>query len=472
MYYIKTLLLAALLFTNGFSQITKEVLTDTLDTLFAETFFESTIGAVDIYNLSSDEILYQRHNKLLLLPASTMKVITTSTALEYLGPNYDFLTSFYYTGTIEDSTLKGDLYIVGGLDPDFTSHELDSLTALFPSLGIKKIEGNILGDVSMLDSLHWGSGWMWDDDPSTDAPYMSALNIDDNAVRIFVTPTEEGYAPDVNIEPESNYYSVINSAITSTSDDPDYEITRDVFGRTNTIYISGDFSIKHGKRFKELNIVNPAMFFVTRAKELCEKNGIGVEGLAGIQTLPDSANYLMTFRRPFSEVIVNLNKTSDNLSAEMTLRALGAYYFDLPTSAKNGTKMVDSLIVLMGLDPENYKIRDGSGVSRYNLVSAELLLAFVKYMYQHSQHFDVFKESLPIGGEDGTLKYRMENSSAFKNVYAKTGTLGGVSTLSGYVYAENGDVIAFSMMIQHFIGSSRTARSYQDKICEFLSQFE
>ncbi len=168
-----------------------------------------------------------------------------------------------------------------------------------------------------------------------------------------------------------------------------------------------------------------------------------------------------------------LNKESDNLSAEMTLRLLGLQYYDKPSSAEKGLKVIDSLIARSGLDYRDYKVVDGSGVSHYNLVSTELIVELLKYIYRKSpKNYNLFLNSLPIAGVDGTLENRMRRTEAFNNVRAKTGTLSGVSTLSGYLKSANDHNIAFSIFTQNFIGSSRVVRRYQDRICEFLSELK
>jgi D-alanyl-D-alanine carboxypeptidase/D-alanyl-D-alanine-endopeptidase (penicillin-binding protein 4) len=155
----------------------------------------------------------------------------------------------------------------------------------------------------------------------------------------------------------------------------------------------------------------------------------------------------------------------------MTLRAMALVHFGKPASAENGLKIIDSLIIKTNLNYDNYNLADGSGISHYNLVSAELLVSILKYMYQNSkENYNILKNSFPIAGIDGTLLNRMQNTEAFKNVYAKTGTLSGVSTLSGYLKTANNHEITFSIFIQNFKGSSKIARSYQDRICIFLSK--
>jgi D-alanyl-D-alanine carboxypeptidase/D-alanyl-D-alanine-endopeptidase (penicillin-binding protein 4) len=155
----------------------------------------------------------------------------------------------------------------------------------------------------------------------------------------------------------------------------------------------------------------------------------------------------------------------------MTLRALSLARYDKPASAEKGIQVIDSLIAKTELDYKNYRIVDGSGVSHYNLVTPELLVEILKYMYYKSpENNKILKESFPIAGVDGSLENRMKKNKAFENVYAKTGTLSGVSTLSGYLMSANKHEIAFSIFVQNYIGSSRVARGYQDRICRFLSE--
>jgi D-alanyl-D-alanine carboxypeptidase/D-alanyl-D-alanine-endopeptidase (penicillin-binding protein 4) len=144
-----------------------------------------------------------------------------------------------------------------------------------------------------------------------------------------------------------------------------------------------------------------------------------------------------------------------------------------PAYAIDGLEAVYRLIDSIGLNSDEFMIADGSGVSHYNLVSAELLVGALKYVYnERKEFFDLFYNSLAIAGVDGTLKKRLWNTSAEGNVRAKTGTLRGVSTLSGYVTAKNGNLIAFSILIQNFVEQYSTARRLQNKICVLLAEYE
>ena len=183
--------------------------------------------------------------------------------------------------------------------------------------------------------------------------------------------------------------------------------------------------------------------------------------------------YLSTIYRPIDTVLSELNKESDNLNAEMLIYAMAYKDSGAPASSEDGLAAIKKFIDTLGINSEDYSIADGSGVSHYNLVSAELLLETLKYMYyQRKDLFPLFYNSLPIAGEDGTLEKRMKNTFAQKNVHAKTGTLNGVSNLSGYVTAKNGHLIAFSIMIQNFVEEYSQARNFQNMICELLAEFE
>ena len=446
-----------------------------LDILLGNDFFDKSTASVNIYDLTSDTSLYELNIKKLLTPASNQKIITSVSALIYLGADYKFATSMYYTGKQEGSVLNGDIYIIGGCDPLFTTNDLSWFVKRLKLMGIKGINGNIYADVSMKDSLFWGDGWMWDDDPSSDAPYLSALNINGNCVDVKVLNKAEGERPDIIIQPKTKFVSLINNAVCGSDiDSSDYRVTRDWINRVNNIYVYGTIPAKkiiQDTIETKINIFNPSLYFLTMFKERLQASGINVEGKLKINNAPGYAKNLLIFYRPLDTVIVNMNKVSDNLSAEMLLYAMAFKYSGPHASAKKGTTLIDSLITLSGLNPQNYKIADGSGVSRYNLVSTELLLDVLKYVYSKPLLFGEIFKSFPIAGMDGTLKNRMKNSSAESNIHAKTGTLSGVSCLSGYGSSENGHLLAFSIIIQNYVDDDSLAKYYIDEICKVISNY-
>jgi len=463
--------LIGLFFSYNIVAQDNSMIEEELNEILDDDYFESTTIAVDIFDLTSNESLYKKNTKMLLHPASNMKLITTITALEYLGPNYEFETSLYHTGIIMDSVCFGDVYVQGGFDPDFTMADLDTLVLEIKNFGINEIRGNLYGDVSQMDSLYWGSGWMWDDDPSTDFPYMTPLLINDAAVKIVYQPGLIGKKMNYELIPKTNFFNITNNSYTSKEDTSNFDITRNWLNHGNEISITGDISYKEEQDTVDLNIINPEYYFMYLFKEKLKESSVNFLGIIDTLTLPEFPIHIYSHSRKFADVIDNLNKESDNLSAEMTLRALAFENFDEKASAKNGAKIIDSLIAKIELDHKIYKIVDGSGVSHYNLVSTELMVELLKHMYNSSkENYEVLYNSLPIAGVDGTLEKRMRRTKAYDNVRAKTGTLSGVSALSGYLTSKNKHKVAFSIFVQNFVGSSKVARRYQDKICKFLAE--
>ncbi len=443
-----------------------------------DNFFASTTIAISIFDLTDSIPLFNKNEKLLLCPASNMKLLTSATALINLGKNYSFQTDLFHTGVIENGKLYGDIYVVGGFDPDFSIGDLNSLVSIIKSLGIKEISGGIYGDISKKDSLYWGKGWMWDDEPDPTEPYLSALNINDNSIEVFIEGGKIDSQATVTLIPKTKFVTIENNSITISRDEiEDFYVTRDWIGRKNTIIINGKISqtsvIDSSSHLTRLNLLYPEKYFLTLFKEKLESENIKVEKPIEIKDLPENSVYLTSINRSIDTVLSVLNKDSDNLNAEMLIYAMAYLDSGAPANADNGLASIKRLIDSLGFNSEDYFIADGSGASHYNLVSSELLLELLKYMYfDRKELFDLFYKSLPIAGVDGTLKNRMKNTSAQHNVYAKTGTIKGVSNLSGYATGRNGHLLAFSIMIQNFVNQYSTARNFQNKICELLADYE
>ncbi|OGU54520.1 MAG: D-alanyl-D-alanine carboxypeptidase/D-alanyl-D-alanine-endopeptidase, partial [Ignavibacteria bacterium RBG_13_36_8] len=287
-----------------------------IDSLLTNPFFESCNISIDVFDLTTEENLYKKNEKLLMRPASNLKLFTSAAGLYFLGEEYTFKTSVYYKGEVEDSVLFGDIYIVGGFDPEFTSKDLDSMVTQIKLQGIKEIHGNLYADASMMDSLYWGQGWMWDDDPYIYSPYLSPLCINNNGIEIYYEPGEVGAPVKVEIYPESNFYHLHNSSVTVETDSSNLTITRDYVNHTNDISITGTLSSQGKRDTAELNIVYPEKYFLTLMKENFKRSGITLTGTTDTASLPNQADHIITFERSYIDVLPNLNKESDNLNAE------------------------------------------------------------------------------------------------------------------------------------------------------------
>lgn len=457
--------------TNAQYKPTK--LSDQIDAILKDTLFNRTIAAVEVYDLSTQTVLYKKNNTYLLRPASNLKLFTTAAGLLFLGRNYKFKTKAYYTGQILNNTLYGDVYIKGGFDPFLKVEDLDSLLVGLKNLKVKKITGSIFADDSSMDSLFWGKGWMWDDDPDPSAPYLSSLNINENSIQVFTVPQKINKQSKVTFYPESKYYSTQVNVISIKGDSTKIKVSRDWINRKNKILVNGFQSYKDDVDKSEVNIFRPELFFINLIKEKLYKLDIKLLGNLDTHSTPESAIKISTVNRELDSVVIKTNKESNNLGAEMILYALAEKFYGLPAQAENGVKVIDSLITLIGHNPKYYRIVDGSGVSHYNLITTNLIIDLLKYMYsKESNLFNFYYNSLPIAGVDGTLDDRMLTGTAYRNVHAKTGTLSGVSNLAGYVTAANGNKLVFSILMQNYVGKSNPARDIQDSLCTILSLYK
>lgn len=440
-----------------------------MEALLSDSFFTSCFAGIKVHNLTKGTDVYAHEDKKLMNPASNMKIITSAAGLVYLGPGFAFRTTLGYTGKIEGDVLNGDLVIVGRCDPDFKIDSLSKIFDVVTAYGIREIKGDVIFDVSYKDSLFWGEGWMWDDDGAVTSPFMSALNVYGNTVKVMVTP-RAGQKPIVTVYPVTDYFQIVNEAKTGSYND--LKVWRDYLDRTNKIFVRGTVSANAQPLVYFFNVWKPEIYMATLVKEVLVRNGLKVSGKIREAASSNQMTELYEFQHAYAKLISQLNKKSDNLYTEMVLLALGGIKREKNISFNDGKKYLDSLVVKVGRSPNNYRFADGSGVSRYNVVSADLLTAILNFMFERNgEEFSLFFNSLPIAGVDGTLAGRMKGGLAYNNVRAKTGSLSGVSSLSGYVKGTSGDTLSFSILMQNFTGSASVARNFQDRICELIAKY-
>ncbi|MGP1435997.1 MAG: D-alanyl-D-alanine carboxypeptidase/D-alanyl-D-alanine endopeptidase [Phocaeicola sp.] len=435
----------------------------------SETLRTSEIG-VTVFDLTADKSLYKYQDEKLYRPASTEKIITSVTALARLGESYTFDTKLCYTGEIKQDTLHGNLYVIGHFDPLFSDEDLNHLADAVIANGIHFITDTLAADVSMMDSVYWGPGWSWDDTPSSDQPYLSPLMLNQGCVEVTVSPQEKGTRPAVDCMPFSDYYQIDNRAISHDPTAGKLKITRNWLSNGNIISITGNVT---RRTTVTLSIQPSERFFLHTLVNRLNNRGVRSKYVSFIN-YPDSLDKdvrtLLTLSRPLREVLDPMLKKSNNLCAESVFYQVAANMFSHKyLTAKDGADAIKTFLSgAIGKNPEDYNIVDGSGLSLYNYLSPELLLAFLKYAYNHKEIFDVFYDYLPIAGVDGTLKNRMKKTKAQNNVHAKTGTVKGVSSLAGYVRAGNGHMLAFVIINQNIM-KQKEARDIQDKICITLA---
>lgn len=440
-----------------------------IDSLIAKMLPEGSSVGIAVYDLTAGRTLYTHQAEKLSRPASTMKLLTAITALSRPEADEPFRTEVWHDGVIERDTLKGNLYVVGGFDPEFDDEAMDSLVSQVVSSSFSVVEGQVYGDVSMKDSLYWGSGWAWDDTPAAYQPYLSPLMFCKGTVEVTVLPAAlQGDKAVVLCHPRSSYYELDNQARTRVPGAGRLTVTRNWLSNGNRLLVSGNVT---GVRKETLNLFDSSAFFMHTFLERLLAGGVTVSPTYAYAALPaDSGKVarLACWETSIQQVLNQLMKESDNLNAEALLCRLGAQASEKKqVAAEDGIVEIMKLIRRLGKNPNQYKIADGCGLSNYNYLSPALLVDFLKYAYSHTEVFRKLYKSLPVGGVDGTLKHRMKKAPAFRNVHAKTGSFTAINTLAGYLRQKNGHEVAFAIMNQNILSAAR-ARAFQDKVCEVL----
>ncbi|NOY78110.1 MAG: D-alanyl-D-alanine carboxypeptidase/D-alanyl-D-alanine-endopeptidase [Calditrichaeota bacterium] len=450
-------------------------LQEKIDSLLTTPLFKETQAAVKIISLTNHTVIYDRNSDLLLNPASNMKLLTTATALTLLRPNFTFKTCLLAdSASVGDSVITGNLYLKGGGDPDLVVEDLQDLIDQLQVDGISHITGNLVADAAALDSLPRGKGWMWDDDPDDYAAHLSALTLNDNCVNVLAKPSEKiSDKVKLFIFPQTHYVTVENNGVTGDSAQANsLKISRKWMTCENVITVKDTLPVNAPPYQITLNIEDPTRYTATVFGELLKKNGIQIDGhiLKGIS--PDAAETLAVHKsHPLRDVVENTNKISDNLSAELLLKTVGAVTRGEPGTAEKGLQAMRQFLQSIGIDSTSYFVVDGSGVSRYDVINADLITRLLAHMYGDFTVSSEYLTSLPIAGVDGTLQKRMIGTAAQGKLRAKTGSLRGVSSLSGYVPTQDGDVWAFSMLMQNFVGSASPYRAVQDSIGVWMAKF-
>jgi len=435
-----------------------------VDALIADTLFPPCNVGVKIVSLSRNETLYALNEHMLFNPASNQKLFTTATALTTLGVNASFPT------LVSADTARSLIVIAGFGDPLLSTADLDSLARLCAPALPPGRSWDLGVDVRYFDDLHWGAGWTWDEEPAAYGMFITPLMLNNNTVTVRVLPSATpGMPPAVTIDPQTAYIPLINTAVTvADSVQVPLEITRLWRERLNTITVTGQIRTASRERIEQLSVWRPELYAGTVFAEKLRAQGVQVNTVR-IDSASATPAMTIRFDHAIDTVLTFLNKVSDNLSAESVLKSIAASKNGAPGSAREGIAIVNTYLAAIGIDTNRISIADGSGLSRYNLTSPATVVALLTAMHRDSLNFPVFFHTLPIAGVDGTIGGRMKRTPAEGNLRAKTGTLSAVTALSGYVNSSDGEMLAFSILMQNYASGSRAYRAVQDAIGAMLA---
>ena len=413
-------------------------------------------------------MLYEKESDKFFLPASNMKLITTAGALAILKPEFRYRTSILTNGKMKGDTLIGDILLSTNGDPTLTSETLSLLARGLKLKGINHITGALLFNDTYFDTIPYGKGWMWDDLQYGFSAPISALSVNRNTCRIYVRPGRKiGDAPIVNIEPETGFILIRNKAI--TGEKSNLSVQRVFENGKNIIIVKGIYPLNAKTKIFIRSVEKPYLYTISLFAEKLKGNGIEIGKKIERGASPQFQDTLIKYpSEPLIKLLYDMDKESSNFTAEVLLKTIGAEKRGLPGTTEKGIQSIEKLMKEKGIIKEKFLQKDGSGLSRYNLISPHQITSLLFYLYRRFEYAPEFLTVLPTSGIDGTLQNRIITPSTQRRVRAKTGTMTGVSTLSGYCITERGKVLIFSIMMKDYIASPTYIRNIQDKILKIL----
>lgn len=424
-----------------FSTYAKEsIIRSVIDTHIQEIINSSDISDDDVgvyvKSLSSDKVIYEKNADKVFIPASNQKLITTTAALLILGPDFRFETKFFTDERFEN------IYIVGNFNPEIDQSYYERFAEFLKAKGIKKIDGNIFVYSVFSPSIQ---GW-----PEKDSNYCFTANpsdipISENCLKIKVIVNKG-----IHIQTIPDAYLDVISYI-KISKHSSSSITANISG--NKLILSGTLKDRSSYELS-IPIKEPPQFNLLTLANILRKNGISFNKLFITKSLPSNLRLIYTIKSsPLREIIKKANKDSNNFIAEQIYAYIGKE--NIMRTFRN-----------IKVDTRNISLYDGSGLSRYNVVSPRVLGEILESIYK-TPYFDDFFNSLAVAGKDGTLKHRLSDPDMAGKIYAKTGYIKGVKNLSGYIVSNNGEVYIFSILINN-LKSTKYANELQEKICKIL----
>jgi len=455
-----------------------------LEKFFSDPIFAGAQWGVEVLSLDRGDVLYAHNPTRLYMPASNNKILTAAAALVRLGPDFLYETRISAEGSITDGTLRGNLIITGSGDPSLAPrfHNGDPFrvfkdwAAKLKEKGIRKIDGAIVGDARAFPPPYFGTGWEWDDLTYGYAAPVTALQFNENLITVEVIPGEtEGSAATVRCRPVPDYLS-IDAAVTTLPAGArgNIDVRRGVQGES--LIVRGTIAAKAKPDSTTISVEKAATYYLAALKKTLLEEGVDVSGAAIREPAdldppaPPAGPALWTHSSPpLAEIVRPLLKVSQNLYAETLARTLGLALRN-EGSFEAGREVVLAALQGMAIPSGTFAYADGSGLSRHNLVSADMLVRIFRYMYRH-RSFQIFYDALPIAGVDGTISGRMRGTKAANNVHAKTGTVAQVRCLSGYVKTADGEMLAFAMIANNFLAPNSAVEYVQDSALEYLANF-
>ena len=451
---------------HGAPSTQHRLITD-LDTIFADPIFDRALVGVRVESLSTGEVLYERDAGRHVMPASNMKLVTLAVAAERLGWDFRFETRLEAAGPIRDGVLHGDLIVAGGGDPSIGSADADP-SPLFAGwvvalrgAGIRRINGRLVGDDDAFEDEGRGGGWSWDYLTAGYAAPSGALSYNENVAVIRARPGERDGAPALVLVTPPGHGFDVTTEVTTTAAGGRGTLSVARASGSPRLVARGRIPAGANEIVRTTTVDNPTLFFVRSLAGTLNAYGLtvrdGAWDIDELETPVPAGERRVVVRHqspPLSALSGYLMKVSQNFYAETMLKAIGRAASGAG-SENAGRRAVRGTLASWGIPEDAVVVYDGSGLSRYNYVTAGAIVEILRRMWESDVHRGPFLATLPVGGHDGTLALRMRNTDLARHVQAKTGSIANVRALSGYLDRPSGEKLVFSIIANHFTAPSR-----------------
>ena len=476
----------------------KNTLAKRIDALLAQPDVARGFWGIKIVDAASGRVLYEHDADRLFTPASNTKLVTTAAAFALVGPQHVFRTTIETNGVLDShGRLTGDLVLVGRGDPNLSGrtlpyagkteraktpdYYLQELADQLIARGVKIVDGDIVGDDSYYVFERYAASWdegdlMWE----MGAP-VSALSLNDNTIYLSVGPGDRiGDRALLTVAPFADYYEIDNKVVTTAAGTGARNLSIHRDPGSKRLMLWGTIPLGDSGVVEALAIDDPAEFSAQLLRRKLEAKGVMIFGKTRVKHLERSTLGIVPVSAPTSpgtttvlaehassplgDDLKVINKVSQNLHVELALRLIGHEKLGIG-SFDAGLQAERSFLSLAGITTDEYRLNDGSGLSRQNLISPSALVKLLQYA--HAQSWGPqFEDTLPIGGVDGSLTNRFTGPAYATRVHAKTGSMGHVNALSGYAVTKRGARIVFSVMSNNHVLGTPRAQEVIDAIVE------
>lgn len=449
--------------------------------LHAPALASGTWGVI-VKSLRSGDVLFELNSRKLLTPASNVKVITLAAAAHTLGWDHTFETRVLGLGAIDFGFLDGDLIVQGTGDPSLTEDDGSAQQAFrmwadrLKTQGVSTLSGRVIGDDRAFDDEPLGAGWMWDDLDQGYSAGIGALQFNRDAARLTITPGPGvGEPASTDLVPDSSGLTLRNRVRTAAADAPPRIRTRRVPG-TPILDVSGSVPLGTSAIQRTVAVENPTQYFVAELRKALIANGIDVRGtavdidaLSAPLRLQDAVPLVIHRSPPLAVLADTLMKLSQNQYAETLVKTMGARAGD--ATFEGGRKVMTELVQSWGVDATDLFLADGSGLSRYNLITPAALVTVLSHVHADAELKGPFEAALPVASEAGTLAERLKGTRAAGIVHAKTGSMSNVRSIAGYMKTAEDEPIVFAIIANNYGMPGAEADRVADGILTRLASF-